>query len=67
MMTETELLSQIEAFCELHNMTHTAFGLAVLGDFSFVEDLRTRARSPKLKTVNKVLEFMKTYNPEKRK
>lgn len=66
MLTETELLQDIEAFCKLHTMPETTFGSLALADFNFVDDLRTKARSPKLKTVKKVVEFMKTYTPEKK-
>lgn len=65
MITETELLQQIDDFCTRHAMPETTFGMAVLGDFNFVDDLRTRARSPKLKTVKKVIEFMEDYLGEK--
>lgn len=67
MITETELLSRIEAFCKEHGMPETSFGMRVLGDFNLVEDLRTSSRSPRLKTVNKILTFIDTYKPEKRK
>lgn len=66
MLTETDLLQQIEAFCQRNAMTDTAFGKAVLGDFNFVEDLRTGGRSPKLKTVKKVIEFMEDHIGEVR-
>jgi hypothetical protein len=65
MITEAELLSQIEKFCADRKLTETAFGMMVLGDFSLVDDLRTRARSPRLKTVRKIIDFMETYNQPK--
>ncbi len=65
MITEAELLRQIEEFCTRHGMPYTSFGMAALGDFNFVDDLRTHARSPKLKTVRKVVEFMEDYLGDK--
>jgi len=66
-ITEADLLKRIDEFCALHNLTDTAFSVLVLNDFSFLDDVRNKARSPKLKTANKILNFMENYKPEKRK
>lgn len=67
MINEAQLLATIDSFLALHAMPETTFGMSVLGDFNLVDDLRTGGRSPKLKTVNKIVEFMETYTPEKKK
>lgn len=64
-ITEADLLKRIDEFCALHGMTDTKFSVLALNDFSFLEDVRNRARSPKLKTANKILKFMENYKPEK--
>lgn len=63
-ITEADLLKRIDEFCALHNLTDTTFSVLALNDFSFLEDVRSRARSPKLKTANKILAFMENYKPE---
>lgn len=66
MLTETELLDRIDAFRKDHgDMFETEFGLLAVGDPNFVGEVRTRARSPRMKTVRKVIEFMATYTGDK--
>jgi hypothetical protein len=68
MIDENELLQTIDAFRAKHNgMPETEFGRLAMNDFSFVEDLRSKCRSPKLKTVKKLVEFMENYNPLEKK
>jgi hypothetical protein len=67
MLTETELLATIDNFRQQNgDMTETQFGMKAVGDFNFVSDLRTGARSPRLKTVRKVIAFMDNYQGRKK-
>lgn len=63
-----DLLSDIEAFCECHDIADTKFGLLALNDKAFVRDLRgSEDKSPRRiwpETEAKVRRFMATYRPE---
>lgn len=67
-----ELLTEIDAFLALHNMTERDFGLQALKDHKLVPELRGdlvrsksgEPRSPSLRTVDRVREFMRDYQPE---
>ena len=58
-----QLLTEIEAFLETHEMSATAFGKSALNDPPFVSQLRDGRRVwPETET--KVRRFMTTYRPE---
>lgn len=60
-MTSTTLeqfLHKIDAFLERTGMSQTAFGLAVCNDGSFVTDLRSGKREPRISTIDRVERFM---------
>ncbi len=52
------LLPEIEAFLKATGMSATAFGIEVLKDPPFVQQLRN-GRDPKLSTAEKCREFMR--------
>lgn len=54
----------ISAFIAAQGMSDSKFGELALNDKNFVADLKNKGRSPSLKTVGKVREFMLTYRPE---
>ena len=55
-----DLLSEIEAFCQEHNMPVSIFGGRALNDFAFVSALR-KGRDPGSRTRRKVEGFMAAY------
>lgn len=54
----TEILDQIEQFMVRWNYTPTEFSIRALGDPQFVAAFRSGIRSPSLRTVNKLTDFM---------
>ena len=64
-MTQSELLDQIERFLLRHQMAPTAFGLYVVNDPNIVRDLRSGDRSPSLKTVQRLVDFMEGYESDR--
>lgn len=59
----TDLLSDIRAFCEVHEIKPTRFGELALGDKPFVKQLE-KGRRTWPETEAKVRRFMATYRPE---
>lgn len=57
-----ELLKQIDDFITQHGLSERQFGELSLNDKNFVADIRDK-RSPSLRTVGKVRDFMATYTP----
>lgn len=55
-----DLLSEIDAFCKVHELPETKFGELALGDKPFVSQLR-KGRDLRLSTVAKVRAFMASY------
>jgi len=55
--SDADILQQIEAFCEAHDMGVTTFGRAAIGDPNLVSGLRA-GRSLTLKTAHAVLDFI---------
>lgn len=62
-ITDADLLRQVEAFLKRTGMPHTRFGREVMKDGALVQHLR-EGRSLSLKNVNKVLGFMAAYRAE---
>lgn len=65
-ITDQELLNAVEAFLARTGMAHTRFGREVMGDGALVQHLRG-GRSLSLANANKVLSFMRSYKPARRK
>ncbi len=59
--TAKTLLEEIEAFRAETGMSATAFGTKSLNDGGFIADLRRGARSPSLKTVDRIRAFMREH------
>ncbi len=57
-MDQSEFLAQIEEFLRTTGMTPTEFGRRALKDPSFMNDMRHKGRSPSLRVVQRVREFM---------
>lgn len=58
----SDLLQDVEAFIETHNLAESRFGLDALNDKNLVRDLRDNRRMwPE--TEAKVRRFMATYRP----
>lgn len=57
-LTVANFLSRIEQFIAAKGMTESAFGKAALGDPNFILELR-RGRSPHLRTIERVQEYMR--------
>jgi len=57
--TVQSLLDEIETFLSRTGTSASAFGMSALGDPRFIGDLRTKDRSPSLRTVEKVRAFMR--------
>ena len=58
-----DLLHEIEAFCDAHDIAPSRFGLIALNDKAFVGQLRA-GRRVWPETEQKVRRFMATYRPE---
>ena len=67
MMTQETLLTEIESFLAKHDMAPSTFGRWAVGNPNLIFDLQDRVYDIKLKTVNKILEKMKYYQPKKGK
>ncbi|MDB5550056.1 MAG: hypothetical protein JWL86_40 [Rhizobium sp.] len=63
MMTDAQLLEQIEAFLKRTDMAPTRFGLETLADGGLIKGLKA-GRSLSLKNAQKVVQFMEDYRPE---
>ena len=57
MFNQEEFLAQIETFLEKHDISATAFGLLLMNDRSFVDDLRY-GRNVRLDTAAKISEII---------
>lgn len=53
-----ELIAEIDTFLERTGMSPTAFGRAILGDPSFIPDIKRAGRCPSIRTTQKVRHFM---------
>lgn len=63
MMTDQDLLSQVDAFLASTSMAPTRFGIEALGDGGLVKGMR-EGRSLSLRNAEKLVTFMATYRPE---
>lgn len=61
--TEAELVAKIEAFCLRHDMAPTRFGRDATGNPNLIKEIRD-GRSPSLRTVQRILEFMAKRDAE---
>ena len=57
------LVDEIDAFLATYNMSASAFGGQALNDLSFVKDVRSGKREPKVSTMERVRKFMAEYRP----
>lgn len=64
MAMHDEFLGEIERFLQLAPMAPTKFGTEAVGDPTFVFELRS-GRSPNLKTVERVKQFITDYAQQK--
>lgn len=58
-MDTSQFLKAIDAAIEARGMTATEFGRLAVKDPNFVFDVRASRRSPTLKTVEKVMRFIR--------
>ena len=61
-MTDAELLAEVEAFLAATSMAPTRFGREVMADGALVQHLRA-GRSLSLGNANKVVAFMRDWQP----
>lgn len=59
MVTAESFIAEIDAFLAASGMSPTAFGKAAVGDPSFVSDLKSGGRTPGLRLVDKVNEYIR--------
>lgn len=57
-ITETQLLNDIEEFRDRHSMARTTFGREATGNANLVKELE-EGKSPSLKTVNRIADYMR--------
>lgn len=57
------LLDEIDAFCERHSITPTAFGLASVNDGRLVGKLRAGNRPITSDRMSRIKTFMENYRP----
>lgn len=62
-MTQDELLAQIDAFLKRHEMTDSRFSRDATGEPGLLDGLRG-GRSPTLKILNRIAEFMRDKDAE---
>jgi hypothetical protein len=62
-ITETQLLQRIDVFLERHSMAPTTFGRQATGEPQLISSIRN-GRSPSLKVVNRLIEFMDGLDEE---
>jgi hypothetical protein len=62
-ITETALLKRIDVFLERHEMAPTTFGRQATGEPQLITSIRN-GRSPSLKVVNRLIEFMDQKDEE---
>ncbi|HET7255586.1 MAG TPA: hypothetical protein VFJ46_17655 [Xanthobacteraceae bacterium] len=63
-VTDAQLLEQIEAFLVKADMAPSKFGRDAIGDAALVFQLRDGKRSLSLRTAEKVVQFMSDWRPE---
>lgn len=66
-MTQTAheaLIAEIDAFLSKYGMAEWRFGELVVGDARFVGQMRDGARDPKMRTVEKIRNFIINYKVE---
>ncbi|MFX4085838.1 hypothetical protein ACKU27_12125 [Sphingobium yanoikuyae] len=62
LLTDAEMLRRIEEFCAEHNLPPSTFGRLAVGDSNLVSGLK-RDRSITLRTGQRIVEFMQSYDP----
>lgn len=62
--TVVEFIARIDAFLERTGMAQAAFGEMACKDRSFVADLKSGSREPRLSTIEKVEKWMAEYQLE---
>jgi len=60
MITDTDVLREIAAFCAQHEVKETTFGRLAIGDANLIGNLRA-GRSLTLRTASRVMQFMREY------
>jgi hypothetical protein len=63
-ITDAEMLDQIERFLAAHTMKPSRFGLEAMGDGALVQQLRA-GRSLSLRNAERVVRFMASYSDNK--
>ena len=63
-ITDAQLLTQIEAFLTSNEMSASRFGINVMGDGALVFQLREGKRSLSLKNAAKVVDYMQGYSSD---
>lgn len=63
----TNLANKITAFLDKHAMEPTRMGILVANDGHLIHDLFKAKRRLRRATVRKIEDFMRSYNPRKRK
>lgn len=61
-ITDAELLAEVEGFIARTEMPHTRFGREAMSDGSLVQHLRA-GRSLSLRNAEKLVRFMASYEP----
>jgi hypothetical protein len=56
------LIDQIDAFCALHGLSESQFGISALNDKNLVPQLRS-GRDVRLSTVARIKDWMAGYSP----
>ena len=64
LMTDRDLLEQIEAFLKETKMSRTRFGVDAMGDGNLIAGLEA-GRSPSLRNAERILRFMADYRQQK--
>jgi hypothetical protein len=62
LLTDAEMLKRIEEFCAEHSLPPSTFGRLAVGDSNLVTGLK-KARSITLRTGQRIMDFMQTYDP----
>lgn len=60
--SDADILDRIEKFCTEQDFPTTTFGRKAIGDGNLVSELRAGRRSLTLKTANKIVSFIDSYN-----
>ncbi len=57
-------LEEIDAFCQVSGLSVSDFGQQAMNDRSFVFDIRKGERSPSVKTLDRVSNFIAAHTPK---